>query len=162
MFLTFYIFKKSISWQKDILWVLYNFDLWAKCICAHLTHMSVACPVLSSRLSAYTTLCAWECAFSVKFGIDINRTFGVFEWASPCLVSFPSPESSKGPSIRGQAAVTASLPLSPCSTGAWAGGEWCTDHRVGHGTCDPPPLPPQFSPSCVGHRSPCHVLLLLL
>lgn len=85
----------------------------------------------------------------------------VFEWASPCLVSFPSPESSKGPSIRGQAAVTASL--SPCrpALGPGQGGEWCTDHRVGHRTCDPP-LPPQFSPSCVGHRSPCHVLLRLL
>lgn len=83
----------------------------------------------------------------------------VFERASPCLVSFPSPESNKGPSIRGQAAVIASLQcrLVPGQAGG-AGYTYC---GAGHETPPLPPFPHQYSPSCVGHRSPCHVLLLL-
>lgn len=84
----------------------------------------------------------------------------VFERASPCLVSFPSPESNKGPSIRGQAAVIASLQCRPVLVPGQAGGRVTQtvvlDTRPPH-----PPLPHQYSPSCVGHRSPCHVLLLL-
>lgn len=84
----------------------------------------------------------------------------VFERASPCFVSFPSPESNKGPSIRGQAAVIASLQCRPALVPGQAGGRVTQtvvlDTRPPH-----PPFPHQYSPSCVGHRSPCHVLLLL-
>lgn len=46
----------------------------------------------------------------------------VFERASPCLVSFPSPGSNKGPSIRGQAAVSASLQYRQALMPGQAGG----------------------------------------
>lgn len=61
----------------------------------------------------------------------------VFERASPCLVSFPSPESNKGPSLRGQAAVSASL--------SSAGRCWCLGRQgAGYTYCSaghkvPPP-----------------------
>lgn len=63
----------------------------------------------------------------------------VFERASPCLVSFPSPESNKGPSIRGQAAVIASLQCRPALVPGQAGGR--VTQTVVLDTRPPPPTP---------------------
>lgn len=71
----------------------------------HPPHPQVCC--LSSCLSACLRMHIL-CQIQHRHKQDF---WCVFERASPCLVSFPSPESSKGPSIRGQAAVTASLSL---------------------------------------------------
>lgn len=82
----------------------------------------------------------------------------VFEWASPCLVSFPSPESSKGPSIRGQAAVTASL--SPCrpalGPGQGGSGAETIGLDTGHGT--PHPFHPSLAHPVwgTGHLVMCY------
>lgn len=51
------------------------------------------CPVGS----VIATLCAGEFAFSVKFSKYINRTFGVFEWTSPCLSLSPLQSPARGP-----------------------------------------------------------------
>lgn len=139
--LILYLFNWGISWKRDdILWRLCNLTLWAKSFC---THISVACPVLSSWRPTCTAVC-WRMCILCQIQHRHKQDFWcVFEWASPCLVSFPSPESSKGPSIRGQAAVTASLTLSP----RWpAVGPGCWGRRgtetigldTGHGTTTPP------------------------
>lgn len=90
----------------DILWRLHNFDLWVE------LHLHPAHPHVC-RLSGFVqlALCVLECVLC-QIQHTHKQTFGVCLSGPLPASSLSPPESSKGPSIRGQAAVTASL--SPC------------------------------------------------
>lgn len=105
--------------------------------------------VSAVMFSASATPGSVERSDCVKPSIDVNTAFAVYvsERASPCLVFFPSPESSKRPSIRGGwPVVTASIsPLlgqqRQWGLGIWSGG-WVWAGAVGLDTGRGPPTHP--------------------
>lgn len=123
-FITFYIFRGVLSKGQTAFYGCY-----ITLTCAHLHPLHPHVGRLSSSVQLAPCVRLRMCILCQIQHRHKQDFRCVFEWASPCLVSFPSPESSKGPSIRGQAAVTASfslsLSLSPSlSLAPLAGQQW--------------------------------------